>query len=243
MHSRVCIHTLRLSLGADAARGGARVRRARIKTYLSTMYTRDRVQGLRRSNRAHETPMRSRRFVALFGGGAADGPGERRVPDGRGQGRGSPRGREGGRVGGRRRRARAGGSVVAIWKRPTRGRDARRSGAARICARSLAGNNEGQQPAGSTTTFLARSRNNATVLNLAVSVGITKRGAPRWTRLLPSLPLSPAASASSAHGCARECGYSLRVSHDNNVNGASIDLLFTSSPLFIIRIRLLFIAR
>lgn len=38
------------------------------------VYTRDRVQGLRRrSNRAHETPMRSRRFVALFGGGTADG--------------------------------------------------------------------------------------------------------------------------------------------------------------------------
>lgn len=43
------------------------------------MYTRDRVQGLRRrSNCAHETSMRSRRFVALFGGRTADGLGELR---------------------------------------------------------------------------------------------------------------------------------------------------------------------
>lgn len=56
---------------------------ARIKTYLSTIHTRDRVQGLRRSKRAHETPMRSRRFVALFGGRAADRPGERGMTGGR----------------------------------------------------------------------------------------------------------------------------------------------------------------
>jgi hypothetical protein len=188
MHSRVYTHSERLSLGADAARGGARVRRARIKTYLSTMYTRDRVQGLRRSNRAHETPMRSRRFVALFGGGAADGPGERRVQDGRGQGRGPPRGWEEEEEEEESEGRRVGSSDLEA---SDAGGTRRRSGAARICARSLAGNNEGQQPAGSTTTFLARSRNNATVLNLAVSVGITKRGVPRWTRLFPSRATFP----------------------------------------------------
>lgn len=54
------------------------------------MRTRDRVQGLRRrSNRAHETPMRSRRFVALFGGRTADGPGELRGDGNRGGRRGA----------------------------------------------------------------------------------------------------------------------------------------------------------
>lgn len=101
-------------------------------------------QGLRRSKRAHETPMRSsRRFVALFGGRAADRPGER----------GGYGGMTGDGMG-------TGGSVVAIVEAVHGRRNVGGTGhgKARICARNSAGNNKGQPPAGS-IIFLAGTQN------------------------------------------------------------------------------------
>lgn len=116
------------------------------------VYTRDRVQGLRRrSNRAHETPMRSRRFVALFGGRTADGSGELRGDEKRGK-----------------------GTVVAIVEADV----GRRDGTARICARNLAGNNKGQQPAGSASW---RERGTTVVLNLALRGAQQRARAAKWS--------------------------------------------------------------
>lgn len=125
----------------------ARVRRARIKTYLSTMYTRDRVQGLGRSNRAHETPMRSRRFVALFGGERQTGQGNGGAYRTGGQ-RGESRGKEG-------------RYVVAIWKRPVAGGTSEgtaRHASARAAWRETIRANNRQEA--HHYTFLAGSRNN-----------------------------------------------------------------------------------
>lgn len=131
------------------------------------MHTRDRVQGLRRrSNRAHETPMRSRRFVALFGGRTADGPGELRSEGNENE--------EAGEYGSSDR-----GSAADVGRRDAGG-TARHASARATWRETIRANNRQEAPPS------WRERGTTVVLNLAPLAGTTKQTAAKW-----SSPMAP----------------------------------------------------